>query len=196
MFPCNTPSEKLILVKLADNSNDDGECWPSWAHIMNQTGCSRSTVARAITQFENAGILTRQRRKNKTTVYQFVLDRPWLGGSQDETYSAQGKPVAKRNSYNDEAKAVLEVWHTCTGGYGNVGRIRKAMRPLFDNHDIGEICKKLEIYLKDQVSQGKAQYISPERFVSLFGTFQVKKRRWEPGGSHAESVGKSLSTTS
>ncbi|ECG5516286.1 helix-turn-helix domain-containing protein, partial [Salmonella enterica subsp. enterica] len=27
------PLRKLVLIKLADNANDEGECWPSYQHI-------------------------------------------------------------------------------------------------------------------------------------------------------------------
>ncbi|MCL7679870.1 helix-turn-helix domain-containing protein, partial [Klebsiella pneumoniae] len=27
------PIRKLVLIKLADNANDFGECWPSYKHI-------------------------------------------------------------------------------------------------------------------------------------------------------------------
>ncbi len=27
------PLRKLVLIKLADNASDQGECWPSYQHI-------------------------------------------------------------------------------------------------------------------------------------------------------------------
>ena len=35
---------KLVLIKLADNANDKGECWPSYQHIADQCECSRTAV--------------------------------------------------------------------------------------------------------------------------------------------------------
>jgi hypothetical protein len=31
------PLRKLVLVKLADNASDQGECWPSYQHIADVT---------------------------------------------------------------------------------------------------------------------------------------------------------------
>ena len=30
------PLRKLVLIKLADNANDNGECWPSYQHVADQ----------------------------------------------------------------------------------------------------------------------------------------------------------------
>ena len=30
------PVRKLVLIKLADNANDNGECWPSYQHIADR----------------------------------------------------------------------------------------------------------------------------------------------------------------
>ncbi|EGO4203114.1 phage tail assembly protein [Escherichia coli] len=30
------PLRKLVLIKLADNASDQGECWPSYPYQMNQ----------------------------------------------------------------------------------------------------------------------------------------------------------------
>lgn len=59
-FECRglNPSQKLVLLKLADNANDDGLCWPSKAHIIEQTGLSRSTVRRCVRQLAAAGLLS------------------------------------------------------------------------------------------------------------------------------------------
>jgi biotin operon repressor len=38
------PIRKLVLIKLADNANDNGECWPSYQHIADHCECSRSAV--------------------------------------------------------------------------------------------------------------------------------------------------------
>lgn len=56
---------KLILVKLADNANDDGQCFPSYAKMAEQCGVSRRTVIRKIKDLEIAGEIVIERRKTK-----------------------------------------------------------------------------------------------------------------------------------
>ncbi|MBP0047671.1 helix-turn-helix domain-containing protein [Marinobacterium sp. AK62] len=52
------PGRKLVLVKLADNANDKGECWPSYQHVADQCEMGRSTVKAHVKALEEAGFLT------------------------------------------------------------------------------------------------------------------------------------------
>lgn len=45
---CGSSSAKLVLIKLADNANDFGVCWPSLSYIEFHTELSRATVKTAI----------------------------------------------------------------------------------------------------------------------------------------------------
>ncbi|XUK74979.1 hypothetical protein ABMA09_18785 [Erwinia rhapontici] len=58
------PLRKLVLIKLADNANDKGECWPSYQHIADQCEVGRSTVKGHIRALEDMGLLRREFRKN------------------------------------------------------------------------------------------------------------------------------------
>jgi len=51
------PTAKLVLLKLADNANDDGYCYPSRAHIERHTGLSKSTISRTVKQLAEKGII-------------------------------------------------------------------------------------------------------------------------------------------
>ncbi len=50
---------KLVLLKLADNANDSGLCWPSLSTICKETGLGKSTVCRKMKQLEDAGTIVR-----------------------------------------------------------------------------------------------------------------------------------------
>ena len=58
------PLRKLVLLKLADNANDKGECFPSYQHIADQCEISRRAVMGHIQALEKAGYLKIKRRKN------------------------------------------------------------------------------------------------------------------------------------
>lgn len=84
------PLRKLVLIKLADNANDNGECWPSYQHVADQCEVSRSTVKSHIRALEEMGLLKREfRRKgelNQSNVFYLTLDnaqqiQPELGGA-------------------------------------------------------------------------------------------------------------------
>ncbi|ADH86846.1 helix-turn-helix domain-containing protein [Desulfurivibrio alkaliphilus] len=56
------PTRKLILLKLADNANDAGECWPSYQHIADQCEVSRRSVIHHVAALCSAGLITRKHR--------------------------------------------------------------------------------------------------------------------------------------
>lgn len=61
--------EKLVLLCVADHMNDSmGQAWPSVARICELCGCSRSTALRKLKLLEDKGIITRQKRFNKTDI--------------------------------------------------------------------------------------------------------------------------------
>ena len=71
------PLRKLVLIKLADNANDSGECWPSYHHIADQCEISTRSVIRHIDALCEAGLLQKQHRPgpkgNSSNLYQITL---------------------------------------------------------------------------------------------------------------------------
>ncbi|MEZ4065152.1 helix-turn-helix domain-containing protein [Salmonella enterica] len=95
------PLRKLVLIKLADNANDEGECWPSYQHIADQCEVSRSTVKSHIRALEDMGLLKREfRRKgelNQSNVFYLTLDNaqqipPESGGAVSDRGGAGADP--------------------------------------------------------------------------------------------------------
>jgi len=74
------PIRKLVLIKLADNANDKGECWPSYQHIADQCEIGRSTVKGHIRALEEMGLVRREYRKNgdlnQSNLFHLTLDNP------------------------------------------------------------------------------------------------------------------------
>lgn len=68
-------SEKLILVAIADESNDDGMCETGTAPLAAKTGVTRQTVGRAIEALETAGLIVRERLRGGSDRRP---DRLWL----------------------------------------------------------------------------------------------------------------------
>ncbi|MBH3342480.1 helix-turn-helix domain-containing protein [Pseudomonas parafulva] len=91
------PLRKLVLIKLADNANDMGECWPSYQHIADQCEIGRSTVKVHIRELEKSGLLRREfRRKgelNQSNVFHLALNggaAPALGGGAGDNPPGAG----------------------------------------------------------------------------------------------------------
>ncbi len=71
-------TRKLVLVKLADNANDDGICWPSYQYIADQCETSKRSVINHISELESNGFLKVTHRKgvkgSGTNIYQLCFD--------------------------------------------------------------------------------------------------------------------------
>lgn len=90
------PLRKLVLIKLADNANDKGECWPSYQHIADQCEISRRSVINHIAALEEMGFLVKEMRAgthkpNASNLYHLNLngespapcgESPSLGGGE------------------------------------------------------------------------------------------------------------------
>ncbi len=101
-YETGDPLEKLVLLCVADHMNDSmGQAWPSVQRICELCGCSRSTALRKLKQLEEKGVVTRQKRFNKTDIIVMTY------GCQSETChsdtSKQSSGVSERhtNPYNN-----------------------------------------------------------------------------------------------
>lgn len=67
------PLRKLVLLKLADNASDQGECWPSYQHIADQCEISKRSVMNHIDALCEMGLLKKEFRKgpkgNSSNIY-------------------------------------------------------------------------------------------------------------------------------
>lgn len=83
-----TPTDKLILLKLADHANDDGECWPSIRRMVRETCLAKTTVCRRLRELEADGVIVRIRRGGTSTLYRLDLTKI------SKTLIGGGGPVA------------------------------------------------------------------------------------------------------
>lgn len=77
------PIRKLVLLKLADNANDKGECWPSSRHIAEHCECSKSAVRTHVDGLVKMGLVVKKNRigknngkGNASNFYTLHLDNP------------------------------------------------------------------------------------------------------------------------
>jgi DNA-binding transcriptional ArsR family regulator len=68
-------TDKLVLLALADWSNDDGICWPSIAQLCRKSGLSERAVQQSIKRLEVAKYLSRSERKGKGVTYSISLGK-------------------------------------------------------------------------------------------------------------------------
>lgn len=85
------PAERYVLLKLADNANHDGLCWPSLSEISDETRLSESTVRRAIRSLEKGGWLTVNRGLGRSKNSQYVLQEKVSERKVSHRKVSQGK---------------------------------------------------------------------------------------------------------
>jgi hypothetical protein len=68
------PTQKAVLISLADNANDQGECWPSIPTISQRTCFSERAVHGAIKWLEENGLVHADRANGRHTRYCITPD--------------------------------------------------------------------------------------------------------------------------
>jgi hypothetical protein len=66
------PTPKSVLIALADNANDHGECWPSLAKICERTCFGKTAVIQAIQWLEEHNLLVADRANGRHTSYRII----------------------------------------------------------------------------------------------------------------------------
>jgi hypothetical protein len=96
--------KKLVLLKLADNANDKGECWPSYQHIADQCEISKRSAMNYINALIKDGLVEKSVRKgpkgNSTNIYLLKL---W--GEITAPHSANDSPPSENPAPHGEQVA-------------------------------------------------------------------------------------------
>ena len=115
------PLRKLVLIKLADNASDMGECWPSYQHIADQCEISKRSVMNHITALCESGLLRKDIRKggpkgNSSNVYFLTLDggAPPAPGVVQQIHQggAAGSPPSESPALGGSAGAAPRTSHS------------------------------------------------------------------------------------
>ena len=100
------PARKLVLLKLADNANDDGVCFPSYQYIADKCEMSKRSAISHIDDLIKMGFITKKARKNKdgssTNLYLLHLvngsEKSALGGEKISLGSEKSALGGSENS--------------------------------------------------------------------------------------------------
>lgn len=64
------PTQKLVLLALADNANDEGLCWPSRETISDKTGLTTKAITDAVNALKSGGLLDTKKMRGNRNQYQ------------------------------------------------------------------------------------------------------------------------------
>jgi len=124
-------SEKIILVLLADNANDEsGECWPSQGYLAKRSGMSRQNVNLVINKLQEKGHIKIEhryresggKRSNMYTVLPCHITRH-THVSSDDIESVSNEPIQKA-----EPKVPCDIWNIWSGIGGTRPLLGRAIK--------------------------------------------------------------------
>jgi hypothetical protein len=103
-----SPTEKLVLLVLADCHNDEtGRCFPGLAYLSTVTGLNKRSVQRAVHKLEAAGVIRVQRGAGTTSSTYRLPSRPYAHQRTD-TPGGLGTP-ATESHHGDDSVSSPEV---------------------------------------------------------------------------------------
>jgi hypothetical protein len=88
-----TPTEKVLLLALADHANDDGVCFPGHKRLERKCSLSRSTIKRGIRSLKSKGLLVIEERTDKSgrqTSNVYTLDLTKVVEGEGATVNPRG----------------------------------------------------------------------------------------------------------
>lgn len=127
------PLRKLVLIKLADNANDKGECWPSYQHIADQCEISRRSVMNHVDALVDSGFLRKVTRKgpkgNASNVYILTIS----GGEYVAPPSAGDSPgVVQEIHQPSESGSPHSAGDSPGGSAGDSPRTSHSFEPVIE----------------------------------------------------------------
>lgn len=127
------PIRKLVLIKLADNANDKGECWPSYQHIADQCEIGRSTVKSHIKALEDMGLVRREYRKNgaqnQSNLFHLNFNKSFTDASKAKTLRNKAAEMVGLKPGKGVGQDLTGVGHELTGGGQEMTQVRSAHAP-------------------------------------------------------------------
>lgn len=106
------PARKLVLLKLADNANDDGICFPSYQYIADKCEMTRRSAINHIEYLIKMGLVSKKERKNKdgsiSNLYFLHLEQGSENISPRTSHSLEPVNEPKKTTQKSEAEILLE----------------------------------------------------------------------------------------
>lgn len=94
-------TNKMVMLALADNANDEGICWPSMANIMRKTGLSDRSIQRSLSFVVKLNMLQVIIREGKSNYYIITDPRHWCAPTQSHPDTESPPPPTHRRETPD-----------------------------------------------------------------------------------------------
>lgn len=157
-------TEKLVLLKLADNANDEGLCWPGMGYLSKHTELGLSTIKRSIKSLEEKGLLKVARRKDESgsknlpNVYRLTLPSVTLtplsvhsDPTPPSTVTPESKIQSKKESIDSQSKElahkIIDLWNDIKKANGTNWQavdVRTKKRISLTNQRIKQVRQRID----------------------------------------------------
>ena len=111
-----SPTRKLVLLRLADQANDDGYCWPGKKSIARHCEVHKKTVQKALHDLQRQGLIWIEHRKDDDGVVN-LTSRYWLQmrvGAHDSHVGAEdSQGVGAQDSPNPHLEPSMNPQNPC-----------------------------------------------------------------------------------
>ncbi|MBH3206989.1 helix-turn-helix domain-containing protein [Serratia marcescens] len=179
------PLRKLVLLKLADNASDQGECWPSVPYIAEQCEISERSVQNHIRQLVKDGLVRIEKRLaenglNRSNVYHITLSG---SGANPAPYGAAPAPGGESPAPGGGAAPAPRISHSFESVNEPInGGSAGADHPEQPQADRMDYQKILEIYHAKLPEMPSVQILTDARkrtLRSFWKKFKFTETRWE-----------------
>ncbi len=169
-----SPVKKLVLIKLCDNANDDGYCFPSHKTIAKQCEISQRTVVRATAELESMGLIKKVERNRSNgsftsngyhMTFCHLADDTESHGLMTESHNHNLSLEPIKETYSSEVSEVLDHLNN---KMGTKYRTAKGLKKRFSEGFTVEDAKKvIDIKFAEWIGDEKMKkYIRPDTLFS------------------------------
>lgn len=127
------PLRKLVLLKLCDNANDKGECWPSIQHIADQCEVSRRSVINHLQALVDIGfvrVVNRARNGEKISNLYVIDLTPKPQINQLESSAGDALGGSARDALGSAGDALGSAGAALGGSAGAAHRTSHSLEPV------------------------------------------------------------------
>ncbi|UBU74811.1 helix-turn-helix domain-containing protein [Pasteurella multocida] len=133
------PLRKLVLIKLADNANDDGVCFPSYQYIADVCEISKASARNHIDALIEMGLVSKKARKNKdgssSNLYFLHLDKGMPADSTGMPADSTGMPADSTGMPADSTGGMLRDSTITSHSLEPVNESNTPLPPKVENSD-------------------------------------------------------------
>ena len=208
--PDLSPTQKLVLVALADNAQDDGKAWPGKGTIVKKTGLGKSSVYRSLDELEAKKLLRSGTDERRIDCYWLAVPQG-EGDSQDGTdLPTVGSVIENPQEPSDEpnpppptspsvksklTEEIEAVWATYVKSMNPRGRgreldpeARKLIREALKVADVEELQRAIETCARSDfhMKRGKHKTRPGGKYNALAQIIKARRGRNETTRSRIE----------